>query len=141
MLNKNRDCELCKHSNVDNDDLPCEKCEDNSEFELYEYKMEKKIMAEDSCVCCGDYVVEGHQVCSNCEVGVMKDYNKLHKESKKVRRFFNLYNLYIGGCVVLMTGGLVKIIEEFTPSFLGGCIKLLLYIPMAFAIGWIIDKE
>lgn len=39
---------------------------------------------EDKCVCCGEYVPEGRQVCTNCETvhGVQWINNKLHQVSK-----------------------------------------------------------
>lgn len=31
---------------------------------------------EDRCVCCGEIVPEGRQVCPSCEAGDIKSYNK-----------------------------------------------------------------
>lgn len=86
MCEKDRDCNFCKYIDTDCNEFPCCECENSSEFELYKYKKEK-IMAEDSCVCCGDIIPEGHQVCKNCEVGHLTDFNKLHKEKRKFKKW------------------------------------------------------
>lgn len=107
MLKKNRDCKLCEFENTENEDISCVVCEDNSNIQLYEYKMKEINMANaETCVSCGDVIPESYQACSSCEEGHLTDYNKIYKEKKKFNNFIidiyfmHPWKFFIGGTIV-----------------------------------------
>lgn len=82
-------------------------------------------MAEDSCVCCGNIIPEGHQVCKDCEVGHLKDYNRLYKE-KKVRKYFKWSTLGYGFMMLSLFQGMISIIKLL--FFANNLILIVFYI-------------
>lgn len=43
------------------------------------------INLQDRCVCCGEYVPEGRQICNNCETGRIKEVTSLLLKELKVK--------------------------------------------------------
>lgn len=43
--------------------------------------MDTRLRSDEICVCCGDYVPEGRQVCLNCEKGDIRGCNCMNSKS------------------------------------------------------------
>lgn len=94
-------------------------------------------MTDDTCVCCGDYVPEGRQVCSRCEKSVMtKEINmKVGRGMRKMktRRASLTWVIILAASFILFALGSQAALMERGYAADGGEF-LLLFVPTVIYI-------